>query len=64
MATYAIVQRNSTCAWEQRTPLRGLLEADPEVTSRLSAEQIAAIFDVESYLEHIDESFRRIGLDT
>ena len=63
-AAYAIVQRTSTCAWEQRTPLRGLLEEDPEVTSRLSADQIAAIFDVESYLEHIDESFRRIGLDT
>ena len=63
-AAYTIVQRNSTCAWEQRIPLRGLLEADSEVTSRLSADQIAAIFDVESYLEHIDESFRRIGLDT
>ena len=34
---YAIVQRNSMLAWKQRTPFRGLLDADPDVTSRLDA---------------------------
>ena len=34
---YAIVQRNAMRAWKQRTPFRGLLDADADVTSRLDA---------------------------
>lgn len=61
-AAYAIVQRHSMTAWEQQTPFRGLLERDPEVTSRLDAARLDAIFDYGAYLTHVDESFRRIGL--
>ena len=59
---YGIVQRHSLVAWEQETPLRDLLERDAEVTSRLDGERLDAIFDYRAYLEHVDESFRRIGL--
>ncbi len=59
---YKIVQRHSMQAWEQETPLRGLLEADPEVTAHLDAGRLDALFDAESFLIHVDESFRRIGL--
>ncbi len=59
---YDIVQRHSLVAWEQETPLRELLEGDADVTSRLDGERLDAIFDYRAYLEHVDESFRRIGL--
>jgi adenylosuccinate lyase len=59
---YKIVQRHSMQAWEQETPLRALLEMDPEVTAHLDAARLDGLFDAESFLIHIDESFRRVGL--
>ena len=59
---YAIVQRHSMVSWEQERPFRALLDGDSDVTERLGKEQLDAIFDYNAYLEHIDESFRRVGL--
>ena len=61
-AAYRIVQRHSMVAWEDETPVRALLEGDAEVTQRLDGAQLDAIFDYRAYLEHVDQSFRRIGL--
>jgi adenylosuccinate lyase len=59
---YAIVQRNSMRAWKERVPLRSLLEADADVTSRLDAPKLDEIFDYSVYTRHVDDSFRRLGL--
>lgn len=59
---YKIVQRNSMTAWDEQTPLRGLLEADPEVTERLDKQVLDTVFDYRAYLVHVDASFKRIGL--
>jgi adenylosuccinate lyase len=59
---YAIVQRNAMRAWKERTPLRGLLDADPDVTSRLDAAALDAIFTYDDYTRHVGESFNRLGL--
>ena len=59
---YAIVQRNSMRAWKERVPLRGLLEADADATSRLDAAKLDEIFDYTVYTKHVDDSFRRLGL--
>ncbi len=59
---YAIVQRHSMKAWQDETPFRALLEGDAEVTERLSGDDLDTIFDYNAYLEHVDASFRRIGL--
>ena len=59
---YGIVQRNSMRAWKDRVPLRGLLEADTDATSRLDASKLDEIFDYSVYTRHVDDSFRRIGL--
>ena len=59
---YKIVQRNSMTAWDEQTSLRGLLEADPEVTERLDKAALDTIFDYRAYLVHVDASFKRIGL--
>ena len=61
-AAYDIVKRHSMRAWREEAPLRGLLEADVEVTSRLSAAQLDEIFDPRAYLVYVDDSFRRMGL--
>jgi adenylosuccinate lyase len=59
---YKIVQRNALAAWHDRTPFRALLEADADVTSRMGATTLDAIFDYTAYTRHVDESFRRLGL--
>jgi adenylosuccinate lyase len=59
---YTIVQRNAMQAWKQRTPFRGFLEADSDLTSRLNASALDEIFDYGVYTAHVDDSFRRLGL--
>ncbi len=59
---YEIVQRNAMRAWKERVPFRGLLEADAELSRRLSASELDELFDYGFYLGHIDDSFRRLGL--
>ncbi len=59
---YKIVQSNAMRSWEQRTPYLELLAEDPAVTSRLSREELESLFDYEFYLQHVDESFHRLGL--
>ncbi len=61
-AAYAIVQRNAMRAWKERVPLRPLLDADPEVTSRLDSVKLDETFDYAVYTRHVDDSFRRLGL--
>ena len=59
---YKIVQHNAMRAWKERVPFRGLLEADPDVTSRLDGAALDAIFDYDYYTRHVGDSFRRLGL--
>ncbi len=59
---YKIVQRNAMRAWKDRTPFRGLLEADADLTSRLGAAELDEIFDYGDYTRYVDDSFKRLGL--
>ncbi len=59
---YQIVQRHAMHAWHDDLPYRELLETDEVVTSRLSASDLDALFDVDAYLAHIEESFGRLGI--
>jgi adenylosuccinate lyase len=59
---YVIAQRNAMQAWKERRPFRQLLDAEPDVTSRLSPVELDDIFDYGYYLRHVDASFRRVGL--
>jgi adenylosuccinate lyase len=56
---YEIVQHNAMAAWDREVPLRGLLEADPEVAGVLDAAELDAIFDLDALLVHVDEIFDR-----
>jgi len=55
---YDVVQRNALRAWDEERPLRALLEADPDA-SALTPSALDEIFDLESFLVHIDQVFDR-----
>jgi adenylosuccinate lyase len=54
---YRIVQRNAMEAWETRTMFRELLEKDPDVTDRLSTEQLDRAFDLDRALVNVGRTF-------
>ena len=59
---YKIVQSNAMKAWDERRPYLDFLLDDERVTSKLSRDELASLFDYGWYLRHVDDSFRRIGL--
>ena len=59
---YKLIQACSMRAWKERVPLRGLLEADPEVSALLSAAELDEIFDYSVYTKYVDHSFKRVNL--
>ncbi len=50
-AAYRVVQRDARTAWEQRRPLRQVLQEDPEVT--VSPEALDEAFDVDRSVRHV-----------
>ncbi len=59
---YKIVQRNAMQSWKERRPFRESLDADADVTERLSAGVLDGLFDYAYYTRYVDESFRRLNL--
>jgi adenylosuccinate lyase len=53
---YRIVQRTAQAAWDTRTPLRSLLEAEPAA----SGLDLDALFDYAHYIRHADAIFARL----
>lgn len=62
--SYAAVQRNAMQVWQHRGDRAGLfaqlLKADPEVSAKLSASDIDAMFDDFYHLKHVDALFERV----
>ena len=58
--SYRLVQRNAMQVWESdgRLSLLDLLKADPEVT--LGDDALAALFDLDYHLKHVDTIFARV----
>ena len=59
---YDLVQPKTAQSWDNQVDFKPLLEADPEVTSRLTQEEIDEIFNPVYYTKRVDEIFERIGL--
>jgi len=64
---YKLVQDNAMRSWRadgrgERTPFLDLLSADEEVLRHISRDELASLFDYDFYLQHVDDSFHRIGL--
>jgi len=60
--SYALVQRNAMKVWQSdgELSLLDLLEADPEVTAKLSDDQLEELFDLGYHLRRIDTIFERV----
>jgi adenylosuccinate lyase len=60
--SYALVQRNAMKVWESdgELSLLELLKADPEISQRLSADELNALFDLDYHLKHVDTIFSRV----
>jgi adenylosuccinate lyase len=59
-SAYELVQRAAFRAADGRRPLREVLAADPEVTARLGADDLAAAFDDRRHLAHIPTVIARL----
>ena len=60
---YEIVQGCSMRSWADDADFRQLLREEPDVTGHLPGEALEGLFHYEYYLRHVDESFRRVGLE-
>jgi adenylosuccinate lyase len=58
---YRLVQGHALRSWEEDRDFRLLVEADPELAARLGAEGIAAAFDLDAVLAHVDVIFERLA---
>jgi adenylosuccinate lyase len=58
---YRIVQSSAMRAWEEKKQFRELLEADPEVTGRLSAAELDGLFDPAHQLRNVGVIFDRVA---
>jgi adenylosuccinate lyase len=56
---YELVQRHAIAVWEGGGRFFDVLAADPEVSRYLDRGSLAALFDLDYHLRHVDEIFRR-----
>jgi adenylosuccinate lyase len=57
---YAIVQRNAMRSWQEGVEFKELLLKDPEVATRIKAEDLDDAFKVENFLTRVDYIFKRV----
>ena len=60
--SYSLVQRNAMKVWESdgQLSLLDLLKADPDVSQRLSEDELYALFDLGYHFKHVDAVFDRL----
>ena len=56
---YRLVQKHAMESWRTGADFRGLIEADPEIAGRVPKETIAAAFDLNRHLRHVDALITR-----
>ncbi|MGH7023600.1 MAG: adenylosuccinate lyase [Caulobacteraceae bacterium] len=59
-AAYAAVQRNAMKVWRGEGNFIDLLKADPQVSGKLSDEELAALFDPAWHFAQVDTIFARV----
>ena len=47
-------------AWDEERDFRGLVAADPEISSRLDTAALDSVFDLEATVQHVDIVFERL----
>jgi adenylosuccinate lyase len=61
---YVMVQRNAMKVWQGGGQLLDLLKADPEVTAKIPAQALDALFDMGYHTKHVDTIFKRVFGET
>ncbi|HSK64658.1 MAG TPA: hypothetical protein VK893_12485, partial [Pyrinomonadaceae bacterium] len=59
---YEWVQRNAMRGWDEDRDFHELVKVDPDITARLSIEEIDRTFSLDHYLRNVGAIFKRIGL--
>jgi adenylosuccinate lyase len=57
---YEWVQRNAMKVWDEGKDFKELVKADPDITARLSSDEIERVFSLEHYLRNVDKIFERV----
>jgi len=57
---YQLVQRNAMRVWRGEGDFLSLLAADPEVSAKLSREELENLFDLGYHTKHVDTIFKRV----
>jgi len=57
---YAAVQRNAMRVWRGEGAFLDFLNADPEVSRAISPAELAALFDLDYHVKHVDTIFERV----
>ncbi|MEY5026431.1 MAG: Adenylosuccinate lyase [Verrucomicrobiota bacterium] len=62
-AAYEAVQRAAMKTWQGEISLQENLLAEPEVASVLSQEEVDRLCSLEVHFKHVEETFRKLGLE-
>lgn len=57
---YAWTQRNAMKVWDEGGEYKDLVMKDADITSKLSSEEIARVFDLKYYLRNVDKILERV----
>jgi adenylosuccinate lyase len=57
---YVYTQRNAMKVWDEGGEYKELVMNDADVTSKLSPEEIARVFDLKHYLRNVEKVFERV----
>ena len=57
---YVYTQRNAMKVWDEGGEYREMVTKDADISSHLSAEEIARVFDLGHYLRNVDNVFARV----
>src|SRR5881275_1812169 len=57
---YRLVQRNAMRAWDEERDFAELVRDDPHIGARLDEASLAAVFDLDATITHLDSTFERV----
>ena len=57
---YSYTQRNAMKVWDEGGDYQDLVTKDADISSHLSAEEIARVFDLKYYMRNVDKVFARV----
>jgi adenylosuccinate lyase len=57
---YSWTQRNAMKVWDEGGEYEDLVKKDADISSRLSPEEIARVFNVKHYLRNVEKVFNRV----